>query len=98
MCAGPRIGRKLMNRREVEPWVMRNNILGPVAVMGVKVPDCNALETAIEGGKGCDGDVAEVTETHRTIPHRVMAWRPHETEGALPADGGECGLDRSAGG
>src|SRR5437588_6188516 len=87
-----------MNRCEAEPGIMRDDILRPVPVMGVKVPDGNALDTAVEGGKGRDGYVAEITETHRPIPRRMMPRRPHEAKGALPADAGERGLDRGAGG
>jgi len=51
---------------------MRNDILRPVPVMGVKVPNGNALDATVEGGKGRDSCVAEITETHRSIPRRVM--------------------------
>ena len=77
---------------------MRDDILRPVPVMGVKVPNGNALDTTVEGGKGRDSYVAEITETHRSIPRRVMPRRSHEAKGALPADAGKRGLDRCAGG
>ena len=85
-----------MNRCEAEPGIMRDDILRPVPVMGVKVPNGNALDTTVEGGKGRDSDVAEITETHRSIPRRVMPGRSHEAKGALPADAGKRGLDRCA--
>lgn len=77
---------------------MRNDILRPVPVMGVKVPDGNALDTAVERGKRGDGYVAEIAETHRVVARSVMSRRPHEAKGALPVDAGERGLDRGAGG
>src|ERR1700681_1893751 len=87
-----------MNRCEAEPGIMRNDIFGPVPVMGVKVPNGDALDTTVKGGKGRDSYVAEITETHRSIPRSVMPWRSHEAKGALPADAGKRGLDRCAGG
>jgi len=87
-----------MNRREAKPGIMRNDILRPVPVMGVKVPNDNALDTTVEGGKGRDSYVAEIAETHRSIPRRVMPRGPHEAKGALPAGAGKRGLDRCAGG
>ena len=87
-----------MNRREADPGIMRNDILRPVPVMGVKVPNGNALDATVEGGKGRDSCVAEITETHRSIPRRVMPRRPHEAKGALRAGAGKRGLDRCAGG
>jgi len=53
----------MMNRREADPGIMRNDILRPVPVMGVKVPNGNALDATVEGGKGRDSCVAEITET-----------------------------------
>src|SRR2546429_9167118 len=87
-----------MNRCEAEPGIMRDDILRPVPVMGVKVPNDNALDTTVEGGKGRDSYVAEIAETHRSIPRRVMPRGPHEAKGALPAGAGQRGLDRRAGG
>src|ERR1700726_4575992 len=87
-----------MNRCKVEPGIMRNDILRPIPVMGVKVPNGNALDTTVEGRKSRDGYVAEITETHRPIPRRMMPWRPHQAKGALPANAGKRGLDRCAGG
>jgi hypothetical protein len=77
---------------------MRNDILRPVSVVGVKVPNRNPLDTTVEGGEGRDGYVAEITETHRPISRRVMPGRAHEAKGTFSADAGERGVDRGAGG
>src|SRR5438477_13209242 len=87
-----------MNRCEAEPGIMRHDIFRPVPVIGVQVPNGNALDTTVEAGKGRDSYVAEITETHRSIPRCVMPRRPHEAKGAPRAGAGKRGLDSCAGG
>ncbi len=37
--SGSRIARKLVNRRELDPRIIRHNVLGPVAMVRVEIPD-----------------------------------------------------------
>ena len=45
--AGAGISGELMNGGEGDAGIMRNNILGPIPMMGVKIPDRDALGSTI---------------------------------------------------
>src|SRR5262245_52409654 len=84
-CARSGVTRKLMDGCEGDLRVMRDDRLGPVAVVRVKIPNRDALGGVFQKIKSGDGDAVEVTKSHRSIPGGMMSRRSHETERALAA-------------
>ena len=81
--AAVRIERMLEDRGHQHVLVVREDVLGAVAVMHVEVDDRDALKAMLvhRMARGhCD--VVEDAEPHRSCPARVVARRPHRTEGA----------------
>jgi hypothetical protein len=82
-----RVGVQVILERgaEQDARVVREDVLGAIAVVDVEVGDRDALEPVrFEGMRGCDGDVVEQAEAHRACALGVVAgW----------ADGAERGAD-----
>src|SRR5882724_12317206 len=73
-----RICWELMDGRELNSRVVRYNRFGSVAVMSIKVPDRNPFSAGFQCIERSDGNIAEITETHRSIACGVMPGRPHQ--------------------
>src|SRR5207302_10655901 len=71
---GSGVGGELMDRCELDPGIVRDNGFGPVPVMRIEIPNRHALSAVLERVKRRDGDIAEVTKTHRAIARGVMSW------------------------
>ena len=72
-----------MDGGEGDSRIARDNVFGAVAMMSVEIPDGNALSAVLQRILGGDGDVAEITKSHRLVARGVMSRRPHQTESAL---------------
>src|SRR5688572_26420047 len=77
--------------------MVRDNVFGSVAVVGVEVPNRHAFRSVFQGIERRHGDVAKVTKTHGAITGGVMAGRSHQTEGALAAQRRSCHIHGSTG-
>src|SRR5437016_2093441 len=95
--AGSGICWELMNRGEPNSGMMQYDRFGSVAVMSIKVPDGNAFNAGFQCIERSDGDVAEITETHRSITCGVMPGRPHEAKRGFATQCCARRLNRSAG-
>ena len=74
-----RIARILVNRRKENMVVALENRLGAIAVMGIEIPDRDFVGPKIFlGEQGSDGDLVQVTETHRLRARGVVPGRPHQ--------------------
>src|SRR3989442_13580698 len=78
--AGSGVGGELMDRCELDPGVVRDNGFSAVPLMRFEIPNRHALSAVLERVKRRDGDIAEVTKTHRAIARGVMSRWPHQTE------------------
>src|SRR5216683_3038271 len=83
MLTGAGIGGKLMDRCKLDLRVARDNRFCPVAVMRIKIPDGNALRPVRERVEGGDGNVTEITKSHRLIARGMVSWRTHQTESRI---------------
>ena len=72
-----------MNRRKSDSRIVRDDCFRAVAVMRVKIPNRDAFGAIFKRIKRSDGDVAEITKTHRAIARGVMTGRPHQAESAV---------------
>src|SRR5438067_1074895 len=86
-----------MNRGEMNPLISCHDCFCSIAVMAVKIPDTNPFSAVFQHVESSNGNVAEVTETHRTLPCGVMARRPHQTEGRFATQRGARRLNCRAG-
>ena len=102
-CARAGIIGILVNGGEEKTVAPADDGLGAVAVMGVKIPYGDAggaeLGTRVECG---EGNLVEITKTHRLPRGRVMAGRARERESWCAMrervlGGSECGTDSAAG-
>ena len=74
-----------MNRGEGDPRVSGDNRLGAVAVVGIEIPDRDALGAVLQRVERGDSDVIEITKTHRLVAGGVVSRRTHQAEGGRPA-------------
>ena len=77
--------------------ISRHDCFCSIAVMAVKIPDTNPFSAVFQCVESSNGNVAEVTETHRALPCGVMARRPHQTEGRFATHRGARCLNCRAG-
>jgi len=97
----------LVNGGESDPRLIRQNSLGPVSVMGIEIPNGDALDAVPQSIERCNRDVIEITKTHRALAGGVMPGRPHQAESALAGKGsvrychsrtrGACGMRKRVG-
>ena len=79
--AGVRIERVLEEARHQHPFVVREDVLGPVAVMHVEVDDRDPFEPMdLERMERPDRNVVEEAEAHRGRLARVVPGRAHRAE------------------
>ena len=86
-----------MHGREGNLPVRPHDFFRAIAVMSVDIPNGDARRASRKRVESCDGDMVEITKTHRALARGVVAWRPHETEGRLTSERGLRAIDRSAG-
>jgi hypothetical protein len=96
--AGSRVAWELVNRSESDPRIIRDDVFGPVAMVRIEIPDRDPLCATGERIERGDGDIAEITEPHRAIAHRVMTRRTHQAERALSLQRCARRLHRRTGG
>src|SRR5437667_12273743 len=87
-----------MDSGEYDSRVARHNLFGPVAVMGVEIPNGNSLCAIFQSVERSNRDVVKITKSHRAISSRVMSGWSHQTESALSAQGRARRPDGRAGG
>src|SRR5581483_982563 len=85
VCPRARIGGKLMNRGEANPFVTRYDGLRAVAMMPVEVPDGDALGAIVQCIEGGNSDVVKITKSHRPVGRGMMSRRAHEAKRPLAA-------------
>ncbi len=95
--AGSRIGRELMDGRERDSRIVRNDIFRAVAMMRIKIPNGDTLSVVFQSIERGDRDVAEITKAHGAIARGVMSRWPHQAESALALQRCTCGTDGGAG-
>ena len=66
-----------MDRSEGDPRVPGHDGFGAVAMMGVKIPDRDALGAARQRVERGHRDVIEKTKAHRLVASSVMSRRTH---------------------
>src|SRR5215213_9998773 len=78
----PRIPRILMRREEVDGRIVVEDPLRAIAVMNVPIDDRDPFDLRIFALRvaGCNRDVVEKTEAHRSLFRRVMSGRPNGNE------------------
>ena len=77
---GARITGKLVDRGEGDPRIAGDDFFRAVAVVGIEIPDRDALGAVLQRVEGGDGDVIKITKPHRVIARGVMTRRPHQAE------------------
>src|SRR4029077_2289378 len=70
----------LMDGRKLNSTIMRYNRFRPVAVMSIKIPNCNAFSAGFQRVERSDGNIAKITETHRAIFSGMMPGRSHQAK------------------
>ncbi len=78
--ASSRISGELVDGSEPNSRIVSDNVLGPISVMCVEVPNRDALCAVFQRVECRDRDVAEITKAHRSSAGGVMTWRPHQSE------------------
>src|SRR5687767_8100828 len=77
------IAGKLVDRGEDNPRMVRDDVLSPVAMVGVEIPNRHAFRPIFQSIERRYGDVAVITKAHRANTGGMMAGWPHQTEGPL---------------
>src|SRR6266404_9007052 len=72
--------RELMNRRKLNPGIVRDDRFRSVAVVPIKIPNGNAFSTVFQCVERSDGNIAKITEPHCAISCGVMPGRSHQTK------------------
>src|ERR1044072_8618573 len=65
--ARARISGKLMDRRESNSFVVRDNRFRAISMVGVEIPNRNPISSILERVECGDGDIAEITKSNRAI-------------------------------
>src|SRR5438874_11605512 len=83
-----------MNRGEGDFRITRDDFLRAVAVMGIEIPNRDAIRSGFQRIERSDRNVVEITKAHCPVARGVMSRRSHQTERALPAERGASRFDR----
>ena len=94
---GAGIAGMLMDRGKNNLLVTAEDGFSAVPVMRVEIPNGDTLTPTRERIQRGDGDVIEITKSHRLRPRRVMAGRTHQAKTRLALDGCARDLHRGPG-
>ena len=81
VAAAVRIERVLVEAHHQDAGVARHNVLGPVAVVHIKVDDGHALQPVVlQRVFGCQRHVVDQAKTHRPVVAGVVPRRAHRAK------------------
>ncbi len=85
-----------MHGSECDLRMLGDDLFRAISMMRIEIPDRDAGNAVVERVQSSQGDVAEVTESHRAVSHCVVTRRPHQTERRCATHRSLCCRDRSA--
>ena len=87
-----------MDGEEGDPGLIEQNGFRAIAVMHVEIKNGNALGTGRQSFPCGNGNVVQITKTHRLFAGGVVAGRTHEAEDVFAVTRGFQGIQRGGGG